>query len=119
MYRISKFDIVALESHKILFYRPYYITEAQLVASVSGVVLGGVVEVVSSNPAGGEIFSASIGTVDLLYLSVFIFCVNLHQFLILCSPKALLFVKLYFRTTDNDLISLVSLTGSLMLSHAN
>ena len=38
---------------------------AQLVASVSGVLLGGVAEVVGSNLARGKIFTASIG---LLYL---------------------------------------------------
>ena len=43
---------------------------AQLVASMSGVVLGGVVEVVGSNLARGKIFTASIGSVDSLYLSL-------------------------------------------------
>ena len=38
---------------------------AQLVASMSGVVLGGVVEVVHSNLARAEIFTASIGSVEL------------------------------------------------------
>ena len=53
---------------------------AQLVASMSGVVLGGVVEVVGSNLARGKIFTASIGSVvDSLYPSVFIYCLNLHQ----------------------------------------
>ena len=66
---------------------------AQLVASMSGVVLGGVVEVVGSNLARGKIFTASIGSVDSLYPSVFIYCLNLHQFLILCSSKAMMFVK--------------------------
>ena len=65
---------------------------AQLVASMSGVVLGGVVEVVGSNLARGKIFTASIGSVDSLYPSVFICCLNLHQFLILCSSKAMMFV---------------------------
>ena len=37
---------------------------AQLVASMSGVVLGGVVMVVGSNLARGKIFTASIGSVD-------------------------------------------------------
>ena len=37
---------------------------AQLVAWVSGVVLGGVAEVVGSNLARGKIFTASIGSVD-------------------------------------------------------
>ena len=62
-----------------------------------------------SNLARGKIFTASIGSVDSLYPSVFIYCLNLHQFLILCSSKAMMFVKLYFRTSDIYLISLVSL----------
>ena len=37
---------------------------AQLVASMSGVVLGGVAMVLGSNPARGKIFPASIGSVD-------------------------------------------------------
>ena len=44
---------------------------AQLVASMSGVVLGGVVEILVSNLARGKIFTASIGSVDLLYPSVY------------------------------------------------
>ena len=68
---------------------------AQLVASMSGVVLGGVVEVVGSNLAGGKIFTASIGSVDSLYPSVFIYCLNLHQFLILCSSKAMIYIYIY------------------------
>ena len=67
------------------------INVAQLVASTSGVVLGGVVMVVGSNLARGKLFSASIGSVDILYPSVFIYCMNLHQFLILCSSKAMMF----------------------------
>ena len=85
---------------------------AQLVASASGVVLGGVAEVVGSNLARGEIFTASIGSVDSLYPSVFIYCLNLHQFLILCSSTAMMFVKLYFGTSDIYLIPLVSLDPS-------
>ena len=46
---------------------------AQLVASMSGVVLGGVVEVVGSNLARGKKFTASIGSVDSLYPSVYIY----------------------------------------------
>ena len=46
---------------------------AQLVASMSGVVLGGVVEVVGSNLARGKIFTASFCSVDSLYPSVYIF----------------------------------------------
>ena len=84
---------------------------AQLVASVSGVVLGGVAEVVGSNLNRGKIFTASIGSVDSLYPSVFIYCLNLHQFLILYSSKAMMFVKLY-SISDIYLISLVSLDPS-------
>ena len=76
---------------------------------MSGEVLGGVVEVVGLNLARGKILTASIGSVDSLYPSVFIYCMNLHQFLILCSSKAMMFVKLYFRTSDIYLISLVPL----------
>ena len=46
---------------------------AQLVASMSGVVLGGVVEVVGSNLARGKIFTASIGSVDSLYPYIYIY----------------------------------------------
>ena len=49
---------------------------AQLVASVSGVVLGGVAEVVGSNLASGKIFTASIGSVDSLYPSVYILYIS-------------------------------------------
>ena len=63
---------------------------------MSGVVLGGVAKIVGLNLARGKIFTASIGSVDSLYPSVFIYCVNLHQFLTLCSSKAMMFVKNYF-----------------------
>ena len=46
---------------------------AQLVALMSGVVLGGVAEVVGSNLARGKIFTASIGSVNSLYPSVYIY----------------------------------------------
>ena len=72
----------------------------QLVASMSGVALGDIAEVVGSNLARGKLFTASIGSVDSLYPSVFIYCVNLHQFLIMCSSKAMMFVKIYFLTSD-------------------
>ena len=45
---------------------------AQLVALMFGVVLGGVVGVVGSNLARDELFTASIGSVDSLIISVFI-----------------------------------------------
>ena len=85
---------------------------AQLVAWMSGVVLSGVVMVVGSNLARGNIFTESIGSVDSIYLSIFIYCMNLYQFVILCSSKAMMFVKLYIRTSDIYLISLVSLDPS-------
>ena len=47
-----------------------YVSVAQLVASVSGVVLGGVAEVMGSNLARGKIFTASIGSVDSLYIYI-------------------------------------------------
>ena len=49
------------------------VSVAQLVALMSGVVLGGVAEVVGSNLARGKIFTASIGSVDSLYRSVYIY----------------------------------------------
>ena len=65
----------------------------QLVASMSGIVLGGVVLVVGSNLARGKILTASNGSVDSLYLCIDLLyeCMNLHQFLILCSSKAMMF----------------------------
>ena len=84
----------------------------QLVESMSGEVLGGVAMVEGSNLARGKNFTASIGSVDSLYPYVFICCMNLHQFLILCSSKAMMFVKLYFHTSDIYLISLVSMDPS-------
>ena len=90
----------------------------QLVASVSGVVQGGVAEVVGSNLARGKIFTASMGSVDSLYPSIFFYCLNLHQFLILCSSKAMMFVKLYFRTSVY-LSNFSCILGSIRLSLAN
>ena len=52
------------------------VSVAQLVASVFGVVLGGVAEVVGSNLARGKIFTASIGSVDSLYPFVFIYYIE-------------------------------------------
>ena len=46
------------------------VSVAQLVASMSGEVLGGVVMDVGSNLARGKLFTASIGSVDSLYPSV-------------------------------------------------
>ena len=46
---------------------------AQLAASMSGVLLGGVVMVVGSNLARGKTFTASNGSVDSLYPFVYIY----------------------------------------------
>ena len=54
----------------------------------------------------------AVHVVDWFYLPIFIYCVNLNQFLILCSSKEMMFVKLYFCTSDIYLISLVSLDPS-------
>ena len=45
----------------------------QLVASATGVVLGGVAMVLGSSLTRGEIFTASIGSVDSLYPYVYIY----------------------------------------------
>ena len=58
---------------------------AQLVALMSGVVLGGVADVVGSNLARGKIFTASIGSVDSLYTSVFIY--NAGFKIVILAPK--------------------------------
>ena len=64
---------------------------AQLVEVSDSTVLGGVAEVVSSNPRWIiKYFSAFTGIYDLLNLSISIFIINLYQFLILCSSKVLL-----------------------------
>ena len=79
-------------------------------------MLGGVAEVVSSNPRWAiKIFS---GIVDLLYLSISIFVINLYQFLILCSSKVLLLWNYISLTPNNYLISLV-FSESSRLSFAN
>ena len=44
---------------------------AQLVASMSDVVLGRVVEVVGTNLTRGKIFTASTSSVDLLYICIY------------------------------------------------
>ena len=67
---------------------------AQLVALMSGVVLDRVGAVKGSNLTRDKVFPAYVINVDLLYPSVFIYCVNLHQFLIMCSSKAMMVVKL-------------------------
>ena len=62
---------------------------AQLVALMSGVVLGGVAEVVGSNLARGKIFTASIGSVDSLYPSVYIYIyiyIYIYMYIYLYEP---------------------------------
>ena len=49
------------------------VSVAQFVASIAVVVQGGVVMVVGSNLSRGKIFTASIGSVDSLYPSVYIY----------------------------------------------
>ena len=67
------------------------VSMAQLVEVTDRAVLGGVAEVVSSNPRWVvKYFSVFTGIVDLLYHSVSIFIINLYQFLILWSSKVLL-----------------------------
>ena len=58
----------------VLLEHPYFgdVSVAQLVVSMSGEVLGGVVVVVGSNLARGEIFTASISSVDLLHIYIYI-----------------------------------------------
>ena len=62
------------------------------------------------------IYNTSI--VHSFYLFISIFIINLYQFLMLCSLKVLLFVKLYFSKTLYLLISHVS-SGSSRLSLMN
>ena len=59
---------------------------AQLVASMSDVVLGGVVMVVGSNLARGKKFTAYIGSFDSLYPSVYIYNQpSYFQYFLSCS----------------------------------
>ena len=59
---------------------------AQLVAPMSGVVLGRVVMVVGSNLARGKIFTASIGSVDSLYpYVIYIYIYPRARFLTFCN----------------------------------
>ena len=62
------------------------VSVAQLVASASGVVLGGVAEVVGSNLARGKIFTASVGSVDSLYPSLYIY-MHLYYVFYAIVPK--------------------------------
>ena len=56
------------------------VSMAQLVEVTDSAVLGGVAEVVSSNPRWViKYFSAFTGIADLLYHSVSIFIINLYQ----------------------------------------
>ena len=57
-----------VSSSEVFFQYPAPLSVAQLVASMSGVVLGGVVMVMGSILARGKIFTACIGSVDSLYI---------------------------------------------------
>ena len=59
---------------------------AQLIASVSGVVLGGVAEIMGSNLARGKIFTASVGSVDSLYPFIYIYIIYMIRFCEIISP---------------------------------
>ena len=82
-------------------------------------MLGGVVEVVSSNPTvGHKIFSTFTGIVDLLYLSISICIINLFQLLILCSTKVLL-LRNYISLMPNIYIISLVFSESGRLSWTN
>ena len=49
-----------------------------------------------------NIFSVCTGKVDLVYLSISIFIINLYQFLILCSSKVLLLVNVTDSVVPTD-----------------
>ena len=97
MRRIRKnsiYDVYCIANTYISAIRTIFygvVSIAQSVEVTDSAVLGGVAEVVSSNPRWAiKYFSAFSGIVDLLYLSILIFIINLYQFLILCSSKVLL-----------------------------
>ena len=100
-----------------LLEHPFFgdVSVAQLVVSMSGVVLGGVVEVVGSNLAGVKIFTASIGSVGSLYPSVYIYRVNQHQSLILESNDVCEIIFPHFWYLSN----FTCILGSIRLSLAN
>ena len=66
---------------------------AQLVALMSGVVLGGVAEVVGSNLARGKIFTASIGSVDSLYPFVYIY-IYIYKYMYVPAHEVLVLIAL-------------------------
>ena len=66
---------------------------AQLVASMSGVVLGGVVEVVGSNLARGKIFTASIGSVDSLYIPLYLY-IYIYIYQLIQNPESMCVITL-------------------------
>ena len=97
MRRISKNSIDDVYCISRYLYQRYsnnlfgVVSIAQLVEVTDSAVLGVVAEVVSPNPTvGHKIFSAFTGIVDLLYLSISIFIINLYQFLIQCCSEVLL-----------------------------
>ena len=83
---------------------------AQLVASMSGVVLGGVVEVVGSNLARGKIFTASIGSVDSLYPSVYIY-IYIHKSCFF-SGNIILLRPLDFEVEQKKIVRVTASDGS-------
>ena len=72
---------------------------AQLVALMSGVVLGGVAVVVGSNLARGKIFTASIGSVDSLYPSVFIY---IYFYVILQHSRSIVLFCFILRSCQSE-----------------
>ena len=80
---------------------------AQLVASMSGVVLGGVVEVTGSNLARGKLFTASIGSVvvSAVSLSILIQYIPLYIHIYICpsifSSLSFNYFCLYQRSSCN------------------
>ena len=68
---------------------------AQLVALMSGVVLGGVAEVVGSNLARGKIFTASIGSVDSLYPSIYLYIYIYSSLYLFSLGSVLYFYRLW------------------------
>ena len=82
------------------------VSVAQLVASMSGVVQGGVVMVVGSKLARGKIFTASIGSVDSQYIPLYIFmvlfsCKCLIMLLFsysICTANIYIYIYIYIYT---------------------
>ena len=71
---------------------------AQLVAPMSGVVLGRVVMVVGSNLARGKIFTASIASVDSLYpyviyiIYIYIYTSRVQKYVFLYDTRCTIYI---------------------------